>query len=98
MASPTKTPRAAALPGLCRAIHSGTQHVQGVGPWRYDDEEETHQMGPDVDDSQTLKHDAPLDLENSPVRQAQTLMKPRLSNMFPPWRVMNRITAAGLLY
>ncbi|MNS75582.1 hypothetical protein D3C72_1091050 [compost metagenome] len=34
----------------------GTQHINGVGSRRNDDEEESHQIGPDVDDSQAFEH------------------------------------------
>ncbi|MNC45775.1 hypothetical protein D3C75_947600 [compost metagenome] len=34
----------------------GAQHINRVGARRYDDEEEPHQIGPDVDDSQAFEH------------------------------------------
>ncbi|MNE07458.1 hypothetical protein D3C80_1000780 [compost metagenome] len=34
----------------------GAQHINRVGTRRYDDEEEPHQIGPDVDDSQAFEH------------------------------------------
>ncbi len=44
------------ITGTYATARAGTQHIKGVGARRYDDEEETDQIGPDIDDTQTLKH------------------------------------------
>lgn len=52
-------PEGRLVAGADAAARPGAQHINRVGPRRYDDEEEPDQISPDIDDTQALKHGAP---------------------------------------